>query len=286
MNTYNDIYLNVRRKLRASGVQSPDLEARLIVAYAAGKTREELMNASRYYVTDTAILKAVDEFLERRLAGEPVAYITGEWEFYSLPMVVNESVMIPRIDSETLAHEAIRLLQRRAWPTRMLDLCAGSGCIGLAVAANLPNCRVVLADVCENALAVCRANMLRNNVSRHVTAIEVDVLETPPALLGTFDLIVSNPPYIPTDEIKDLDVSVRDYEPKIALDGGPDGLYYIRAIATNWSSLLKQGGHLAFECAEGQASAVREILDDCGFRGIKTYLDTLEIERAVVGTLR
>lgn len=286
MNTYNDIYLDSRRKLRAAGITSSDLEARLIVAHASGKTREELLTASRLYVTDPSIRREVDEMIERRLNGEPVAYIVGEWEFYGLPIIVNEAVLIPRIDTEVLAEAAIKLVRKRGWHTRVLDLCAGSGCLGLAIAANIPSCRIVLADVSEQALAVCRMNMLRSNLSRQVTAIEVDVMEPPPALLGAFDAIVCNPPYIPTKELPWLDASVRDHEPVLALDGGPDGLYIIRAIATNWPALLKPGGYMALECGQGQAEAVRGILDDSGFTDIKTYEDTLGIERVVSGAIK
>jgi release factor glutamine methyltransferase len=286
LKTYNDIYLNARRKLRAAEIAAHDLEARLIVAKAAGKSREDLLASSRFFVTDNAVINAVDEMIRRRLGGEPVAYIVGEWEFYGLPMIVDESVIIPRVDTEILAGEAVRLINRRGWQTRLLDLGTGSGCIGLAVAANCPNCRVVLADISEQALAICRANMLRNNISRNVSAIELNILETPPALLGVFDVIVSNPPYIPTGDLMNLESSVRDYEPMSALDGGPDGLYYFRAIATNWSALLKEGGNLALECGAGQSDEVREILEDSGFRNIKTYKDTLGIARAVIGTLK
>ena len=286
MNTYNDIYLNARRKLRTAGIEAHDLEARLIVAYASGKTREELLASSRLYVTDSAVTDAVDDMIKRRLSGEPAAYIVGEWEFYSLPITVNESVIIPRTDTELLADVAIKLMKRRGWQTRIIDLCAGSGCVGLAIAANVPSCRVVLADISENALAVCRTNMLRNNLSRQVTAIEVDVIDTPPALLGVFDAIVCNPPYIPTRELKDLEHSVRDFEPVLALDGGPDGLYVIRAIASNWPALLKPAGNIVLECGIGQAEAVREILEDSGFKDIKTCIDTLGIERVVMGTLK
>jgi len=286
MLTYNDIYLGTRRKLRAAGIASHDLEARLIVACATGKTREALMKSSRLYVTDNTILGAVDEMIKRRLEGEPVAYIVGEWEFYGIPIIVNESVMIPRIDTELLAGEAIKQMKRRIGPTRLLDLCAGSGCVGLVVAANVPNCRIVLADNSEQALAVCRANMLKSNLSRKITAIEADVLDAPPALLGMFDAITCNPPYIPTGDLPGLDISVREHEPLGALDGGPDGLYFFRAVTTNWPTLLKPGGQLMFECGDGQAEAVRDVLLDGGFNEIKTHIDTLGIERVVVGTFR
>jgi len=287
MDTYNDIFLATRRKLREAGITAYDLEARLIVARASGKTREELISSGRLYVPDSAIKRSVEVMVERRLGGEPVAYIVGEWEFYSLPIIMNESVLIPRIDTELLAGETIKLLRQRGnKQTRLLDLCAGSGCIGLAVAANVPGCRIVLADSSDKALAVCRANMLRNNLSRNVTAIEVNALEPPPALLGTFDVIVCNPPYIPTRDLVTLDPSVRDYEPVHALDGGPDGLYFFRAIATNWTTLLKQGGNIALECGAGQAASVCEILQDSGLSEIKTYIDDLGFERVIIGTVK
>ena len=286
MQTYNDIFLATRKKLRAAGIKAHDLEARLIVANASGKSREDLVRSSRLFVTDKAISDAVDKMIERRLNGEPVAYIVGEWEFYGVPIIVNADVLIPRVDTELLAGEAIRLMKQRGGQTRLLDLCAGSGCIGLAVAANIASCRVVLADHSDRALAICRTNMLRNNLSRNVTAIEVDALDSPPALLGTFDAIVSNPPYIPTGELESLDPSVRDYEPVHALDGGPDGLYFFRAIATNWLALLKPGGYLAVECGAGQAKAVREIMEDSELKEITTHIDTIGVERVITGTLK
>ena len=286
MDTYNDIFLATRRKLRAAGIKAHDLEARLIVGYATGKTREELIRSSRLFVPDSSISRKVNDMLELILRGEPVAYIVGEWEFYGVPIIVDETVLIPRVDTELLVEETIKQIRQRGGQFRLLDLCAGSGCIGLAIAANVPACRIVLADNSEKALAVCRANMIRNNLSRNVTAIEADVLETPPALLGAFDAIVCNPPYIPTNELINLDPSVRDYEPVHALDGGPDGLYYYRAIVTNWTALLKPDGFLALECGAGQADAVRGILQDSDFSSTKTYIDTLGIERVIIGTFK
>lgn len=285
MDTYNDIYMKARRKLRAAGIAASDLETRLLVAHAAGKTREELLSSSRLYVTNSAVSSAVEEMTDRRINGEPVAYIIGEWEFYGLPVIVNKAVMIPRVDTELLARETIGIIKQRGKQTRLLDLCAGSGCIGLAVAAHAPNCRIVLVDNSEEALAVCRANMLKNRLSRNITAIEADVLEPPQALLGKFDMIVCNPPYIPTRDLDDLDISVRAHEPLSALDGGPDGLYFFRAVVTNWLTLLKPGGYLAFECGAGQAGDVRGIMEDGGLRDIRVHIDTLGIERVVAGSL-
>jgi len=286
METYNDIYLRVRKKLKAAGIDAHELEARLIVTHCAQKTREDLLMMSKIFATDPKIKARIDESLQRRLTGEPLAYVLGEWEFYGISLVINESVMIPRIDTEVLARETIGLLKRKVWQTRLLDLCAGSGCIGLAVAANVPSCRIVMIDSSPQALAVCRQNMLKTNLSRHITALDADILIKPPAILGEFDMIVCNPPYIPTNDIDTLDSSVKDYEPVTALDGGEDGLDYFHAISENWRNLLKRGGHLAFECGIGQSAAVRYIMKQNGFGDIKTYKDTLGIERVIIGMIQ
>ena len=286
MKTYNDIYLSTRRKLRDVAIGAHDLEARLIVSHACGKTRDELISHSKFFVTDPEILKAVDDMVERRLNGEPVAYLVGEWEFYGLPIYVNSDVLIPRDDTEVLAETAIKLMKKRSGHTRLLDLCTGTGCVGLAIAATVPDCRVVLADNSERAITVCKSNMIRNNITRNVTPIVLNALEPPPALLGTFDAIVCNPPYIPTDFIKELDKSVSKFEPLAALDGGQDGLDFFRAVASKWTHLLIKGGHMLFECGFGQADSVREILQENGYKDIIIHLDTQGIERVVQGTIR
>jgi len=283
METYNDIYLRVRKKLKSAGVEASELEARLIVTHCANKTRDQLLLMGTIFATDPVVKGKIDECLNRRLSGEPLAYVLGEWEFYSIPLIVNAHVMIPRVDTELLAQETINLLKRKVWQTRLLDLCTGSGCIGLAVAANVSSCRIVMIDSSEQALAVCRQNMIKTNLSRHLTAMDADILQKPPAILGEFDVIVSNPPYIPTADIETLDSSVKDYEPKAALDGGEDGLDYYHAIIENWSKLLKKGGHLALECGIGQSPAIRYIMKQHEFTDVKTYKDTLGIERVIVG---
>jgi len=286
MKTYNDLYLSTRRALRVAGVSAHDLEARLIVEYATGKTREELLASSRLYITDSSIIKKIEEIIQRRLAGEPIAYIVGEWEFFGLPIAVNESVMIPRTDTEFLTEIAIKLLKERSSQTRVLDLCAGTGCIGLAIAVNVPGCRIVLADNSEKAISICRTNMLRNRLTRNITALEADALEAPPALLGMFDMIVCNPPYIPGKDLETIDYSVRAFEPSEALDGGADGLVFYRAITKNWGSIIKDDGILLFECGIGQAEDVKNIMLNAGFGDISVHMDTQNIERVVIGYLK
>ena len=286
MKTYSEIYLAAGKTLRGAGVEASNLEARLMAAAATGKTVEEFLRDARLYVADDSFEKAMDDMVRRRLAGEPVAYITGLWEFHGLPLLITPDVLIPRDDTEVLAERAIAFAREAEREIRMLDLCCGSGCIGLAVAAEIPGIRVVMADISERASAVARQNALRNRLTRCVTCLTADALQAPPMLLGRFDLIVCNPPYIRTDELETLDVSVRDYEPREALDGGEDGLTFYRAVAEKWRAVLKPGGALMFECGEDQSAALREILADRGFTDIETVLDTRGIERVVTGKLQ
>lgn len=283
METYNDIFMRVRKSLRAAGISESEFEARLIISCSSGRSKEEVLAMSKVYATDHAICRRIDESLERRLSGEPLAYVLGEWEFYSLPFNVNRHVLIPRIDTEVLAAEAINIANRKVLQSRVLDLCTGCGCVGIAIAANVPDSRVVLGDSSSKALVLCRENVARNKQSRRITVIEIDVLQAPQSLLGDFDIIVCNPPYIPTAMIDELDPGVRDYEPRIALDGGPDGLEYYRAIFKGWMKRLKPGGHIALECGAEQAAPVRYMMKKADMADIKTYKDTLGIERVVTG---
>lgn len=285
MESYSTVYLNARRRLREAGVAAYEVESRLIVMFATGMSREELLNSSKKYLTDANVKKSIEKMTERRISGEPVAYIIGGWEFFGIPLIINKAVLIPRIDTEVLAEEAVRHLQSVRGRPRLLDICAGSGCVGLAVAANVPECRVVLAEFSESALAVCRMNMLKNHLSGRTIAVKADALAQPSERLGKFDMIVCNPPYIPTSDIAELDVSVRGFEPVIALDGGADGLNFFRAVTENWSKALKDNGMLAFECGAGQAEDVRSIMSGYGYSDIRVLTDTLGIERVVVGCM-
>ena len=281
--TYNNLYLDARQKLKAAGVEAAQLEARELVCFAAGKNREQFFRDMSLYASDEVEAK-VEDLMARRLAGEPVAYLIGEWEFYGLPLDISREVLIPRADTEVLAEQAILAARAAGEGARVLDLCAGSGCVGLAVAANAPNCRAVLADVSEEALKICRQNIRRNDLNARVTCVQADARQAPSAKLWDFDVIACNPPYIPTGDIDGLDVSVRDYEPRLALDGGDDGLDFYRDIAEKWRTALRLGGVLLFEVGIGQASDVEQILARCGYEDIETFQDTGGIWRVVKGT--
>ena len=281
--TYNDLYLDIRRQLRASGIEASTLEARELVCFGTGKTKEELSRDGRLYASPE-LEKAVRNLVERHLAGEPVAYLIGEWEFYGLPLDISRDVLIPRPDTEVLAREAIDYLQTQG-ECRVLDLCAGSGCIGLAVASQTPGARVVLGEYSDAALKICRQNIRRNGLSGRVVPIQVNALEKPERTLGEFQCIISNPPYIPRADIDGLDTSVREYEPHLALDGGEDGLDFYRAIAEKWKEALVPGGRLYFEVGIGQADDVLRIMRRQGFGDIQIIKDLNDIPRVVFGTL-
>lgn len=197
---------------------------------------------------------------------------------------VNESVLIPRTDTEVLAEQAIGFVKTLDEP-RVLDLCTGSGCVGLAVAKFCPGSHVVLGELMEDALRVCRQNIRRCGLTAQVMPWQVNALDGPPPRFGEFDCIVSNPPYIPDGDIAGLDVSVRDYEPMTALKGGDDGLDFYRAISDKWRTTLHPGSRLYFEVGIGQADDVLRIMRAHGFGDIEVVPDTAGIPRVVYGTL-
>jgi release factor glutamine methyltransferase len=221
------------------------------------------------------------ESLARRLGGEPIAYITGEWEFYSLPIRVTRDTLIPRTDTELLAERAIAYINRRGGETvRVLDLCCGTGCAGIAIAVNCGGVRLTLADKFEEVVRVALHNVGRHNLARRTLVMIADALKPPPAA-AAYDVIVCNPPYIPAKRIKTLDRSVKDFEPRSALDGGADGLEFYRAIAGNWKRSLAPDGRMLFEVGEGQADAVCGILHEAGFDAVAVTRDTGGVERVV-----
>ena len=284
MKTYNDLYLQARNTLRDSGVEAYALEARLLVATTAGKSTQELLRDLPLY-TSTEVADKVAALIERRVGGEPVAYITGAWEFYGLPMVITTDVLIPRMDTELLVDAAKELLNGRKMDARVLDLCCGSGCIACAIGHELPAARIVAVDLSARALEVARKNIALNRLSSRAICLQADATANPPMSMGQFDLVVCNPPYIKTSELRKLDPSVREYEPSWALDGGKDGLKFYKSIIKFWKAVIRPGGYILFEVGEGQAESVKEMLLTGGFRSVSSKFDTLGVERVVIGKM-
>lgn len=284
MKTYNDLYLSTRNLLRQNGIEAYALEAKVLVSGAAGKTIAQLLKDLSLYTTPQ-VENTVLDYTARRLRGEPVAYITGSWEFYGLPMLVTPDVLIPRIDTELIIDTVKELLIGSKMDARVLDLCCGSGCITCAIGHELPATKLVAVDLSATALEVARQNFSRCRLNSRVISMQADATVSPPLGLGSFDVIVSNPPYIPSAEIQGLDRSVRDYEPVWALDGGDDGLKFYKAIIKYWKSLLRPDGYLIFEVGEGQAEPVCEMLMSAGFSSAFTRRDTIGVERVVTGRM-
>ena len=281
--TYNNLYLDIRQQLRKAGIEAATLEARELVCFGTGKSREDLARDGGLYASPD-LERQVRSLVDRHLAGEPVAYLIGEWEFYGLPLDISPDVLIPRPDTEVLAGQAIEYI-RTLGECRVLDLCAGSGCIGLAVATQAPQARVVLGEYSDAALKICRQNIRRNGLTGRVVPMQADAREKPERSLGEFQCIVSNPPYIPRADIETLDASVKDYEPHLALDGGEDGLDFYQTISGKWKDALVPGGRLYFEVGIGQADSVLRIMRAQGFGDIQIVKDLHDIPRVVFGTL-
>ena len=279
---YGALYQDTRRALlETENVQDAGVLARMLICHVSGKDHARFL-ADRDLYASEAIVEGVEAGLKRLLAGEPIAYILGQWEFYGLPMMVSPKVLIPRDDTCAVAELAIKQALFLDKDPRILDLCCGTGCIGLAVASRVKDAKVTLADVSLDALAVAKENVALNKLTGRVRCVQADALKPAFPFLGKFDLIVSNPPYITEQEMLELPVSVRDYEPHLALCGGEDGLDFYRSIAKNFAPALKPGGFLCFECGMGQGDDVCRILRDNGYTILERTRDYNSRERAVL----
>ena len=279
--SYHDLYRAARQMLRPVDGGNADFTARQLVAAATDRSISQLVADFPLTVFQRDVQK-VNEMIERRLKGEPLAYILGQWEFHGLTITVTPDVLIPRDDTEAVCSLAISKAMQLPQNPRVLDLCAGSGCIGLAIASKIKDVRVTLAEISPAAIRVAKKNIQDNHLAGRVSAIQLDVRETPPKFLGKYDLIVSNPPYVTAAQMEELDPSVKDFEPHLALYGGVDGLDFYRAIVKNYTPLLKPGGFICFEFGMGQESEVCHILMEHGYRLGRLVRDSGERARAVL----
>lgn len=282
MVTYGELYMQTRQCLLS--MEEPEAAgpmARDLISTLAGITQEAFLTRKNEPVEEQLCLR-VDGALTRLRAGEPLPYVLGEWTFYGLPLYVSPDVLIPRDDTCAVAEMAIHKALFLDQDPRILDLCCGSGCIGLALASRLKDARVTLADLSKEALAVARKNIQRNHMGGRVSCVQVNAMEAPPAFLGKFDMIVSNPPYVTAAEMEELPHSVKNYEPHMALYGGRDGLDFYRAITELYKHILKPGGFLCYEFGMGQGDAVCAILEENGFQVLERTRDYNDRERAVL----
>lgn len=263
------------------GNKSARLDAELLLSEALGFDRIKLIVEAERPLADDELGRYRD-LIKRRRASEPIAYILGRREFFALPMLVDRRVLIPRPDTEILVETALRGTRELHLYGRMLDLCTGSGCVAIAFAKDRPTWRVTAVDLSADAAAVARENVRRAGVVHNVSVLEGDLFAALPER-AVFELITANPPYIPSAEIAELAADVRDFEPRLALDGGADGLHVTRRLVGEAMRYLSPGGLLALEGGFDQAPAVEELLAANGFSEIARSKDLAGVERVVSG---
>ena len=280
--TISELYLDARRVLiTKEEPQMASLMARNLVCHVTGMSQEQVLAKRDMYVNDT-VCEQMDGAVQRLMNDEPLPYILGKWEFYGMELIVTPDVLIPRDDTCAVAELAIQQSLFLDSKPRILDLCTGSGCIGLAVASRVKDAKVTLADLSQEALAVAKQNIVLHHLTGRVSCVKANALEEPPAFLGKFDLIVSNPPYITTRDMLELPHSVAGFEPRMALHGGEDGLKFYRSIAKNYAKALKPGGYLCFEFGAEQGDDVCAILEANGYTVLERVKDYNDRERAVI----
>lgn len=271
--------------LTLHNVETPRLDAEVLLAYALKTTKTGIYLSLHKYVT--AQKRAhLQELTGRRVKGEPVAYLVGRKEFWSLTFEVSPAVMIPRPQTETLVEEALKVLAAES-SSSVLEIGTGSGAISIALATELPKVSVIATDISSHALAVAKRNAAANRVLDRITFVEGDLFAAVKARGKGFDLAISNPPYIPTEAIPLLPAGIRDYEPRIALDGGRDGLELYRRLVEQAHAHLKPGGCLLLEVGHGQSMEVCTIIARTGVFALpETLRDLSDIERAVKAVKR
>ena len=284
--TAGDIW-TVRRLLgwatedfRQRGLESPRLEAELLLGHALGKSRIELIVQSEF-APDTIELNQFRDLVRRRRTKEPTAYLVGQREFYGIPIRVDRRVLVPRPDTETLVQVALDRSRHRSAHGHALDLCTGSGCVAIAFARRRAGWNVIGVDISSEALQVAEDNTLRVGNILGLAWLQGDLFE--PLSQRRFDLITANPPYIPSAEYLDLDATIRDFEPKLALDGGADGLDVTRRIVQEAPHWLEREAILAVEIAFDQAPAIIDLFQTRGFVDVEYQKDYGGRDRVVSG---
>ncbi len=276
--TIFEAYNDCKKQLQAAGIEDYVFESKQIIKHITGYTNAQILTKYTQPLTEfqqnnlTAIIK-------QRLIRYPLQYIIGKWNFFGREFFVGPGVLIPRSDTETLIDVCLEVLSEKTNP-RALDLCAGTGCIGITIKGECPKADVTLVEKYDEALNFTYKNALHNNAD--VKIVKGDVLETQGAE-GLYDLIVSNPPYITDLDMETLQPEVK-FEPATALAGGEDGLLFYRHIAKEYKKYLAPNGVLAFEVGINEAEAVTEIMMQNGFQNVDTRKDYCDIDRVVFGT--
>lgn len=265
--------------LSAAGIAEDRLEARLLMALAARCTQVELLRGD--LALDEEVVRRFHELVAARIRRVPYAYLAGRQEFYGLEFKVTRDVLVPRPETEALVEAAVGALRGRVNP-RMADVGTGSGCIAVACAVHVPSVKVVALDLSPAAARVARANVLRHQVEHRVAVVCGDLLAA--VSNGCLDLVASNPPYVASEEVLNLQPEVSQYEPRIALDGGSTGMEYHERLLMEARRVLKPDGWLMVETAAGQAGKVADLFRANGYHEVQVHRDASGMDRVVCGT--
>lgn len=271
------------KRLANAGISNAKGESRDLYCYRFGLNQRQFLmewQKTREFEDCESYL----ELLDRRAEKEPLQYITGIQNFYGYDIHVEPGVLIPRLDSETVVEKAVELIKNRRYKT-VLDLCCGSGALGIAIAKECHGVRVTMSDESEDAVRISKSNVEKLGLSKACKIVSGNLFEPFKKLFGKqkFDLIISNPPYIPTDVITTLDKEVKDYEPLSALNGGETGLDYYNKIIASAGDYMRKNGALVFEIGHDQADDVSNLLSDAGFKNITVFKDLAGQDRTVIG---
>jgi release factor glutamine methyltransferase len=267
------------RRLEKAGADTPLMESQLLLGIVTGRSRLEILRDVDAAVTPEEAHK-FDELVKRRVLREPLAYLRGTQEFYGLTFEVSPAVLVPRPETELLVDLAIEKLKNKPNLT-LVDVGTGSGCIAVAAAVQLPHLRVIAVDISPEALKVAERNAISNAVRARIQFIQSDLLQdfSPESA----DMVVANPPYIPSNEVSLLQPEVRNFEPRLALDGGLDGFAIHYRLIKQAAIVLKQGGWLGIEVAIGQARKLSAKLRQDGWNKVQIIKDLAGIDRVVIG---
>lgn len=279
MATIFESYNNCKKELEKAGIEDYVFESKQIIKHITGYSNSQILQKYTEQLTEfqennlTVIIK-------QRLIRYPLQYILGRWNFFGREFFVGPGVLIPRSDTETVMDVCLEFIKEKE-RADVLDLCAGSGCIGITIKGECPKSQVTLVEKFDEAISYTQKNAKHNNID--VKIVKGDVLEGCECE-NKYDLIVSNPPYITAEDMKALQPEVQ-FEPKTALEGGEDGLLFYRAITEKYKNSLKENGVLVFEVGINQSESVKEILRENGFKDISSRKDLNDIERVVFGTV-
>ena len=265
-----------------SMIENGKNEARIILSYATGMTHSEIIAHSKELMKEDDF-REYERRIQDRLTGTPLQYITGVQDFMGLPIRVNRNVLIPRLDTEVVVEEALKIIEKKGWAhPDVLDMCTGSGAIGVSIAVKSPESIVTMTDISEEALKTAMQNAGLNEVNRKCVFLRGDMFDALPPD-REYDMIICNPPYIETKEIERLSIEVREKEPRLALDGGKDGLDFYRRIAKDAGSHLRTGGVLVLEIGYDQAGSVKRLLGKAKtFTDIHKIKDLAGLDRAII----